>query len=231
MSAYYYLSIFDVHDSENKMKKLFSLLALVLLVVGCGGELYKYGNASPEPYVKHHTMVRSLYVDQSFTKQELAIIKQVVAEWNYTLNSYVVWKIEKVLINHEDEKRMRALAQDVAQKGDGIVMFALNHDNEMLEDIIDESDGVLAFVNGLGPRAHTMVVLQDRIGNKNLHKILLHEFGHSMGANHVNTESLMYPYYGIKQMDCIDKITAAQVATFFDLKLAHLNFCKVPDFE
>ncbi len=200
------------------------------VAMGCSGSFFEYRSVSAESKNQHFE-TKPIYIDKSFSKEDLATINLVVAEWNYALNGYMVWKIEPVAIDHNDKIAMGRLSKQIRQTHEGIVMLGLDHDDELVEDTIDEYDGTLAFVNNLGDRAHYMVVVRDRMGYKNIHKILLHEFGHAMGADHVMTESLMFPYYGHQQRDCVDKITAAQVATYHELKLAHMNYCATPNFE
>jgi len=209
------------------MKKLFALL-IVALMVGCvGTPLFGYTQVSPEEHNQNY-QVRPIYIDKSFNDKELADIQNVVKEWNYVLNGYLVWEIQPVAIDHTDKKALARLAKQIHQTHEGIMVLGLNHDDELIEEYVDEYDGTLAFVNNLGMRANLMVVIRDRMGHKNLQKILLHEFGHAMGGFHVGTESLMYPYYGPKQYNCVDKITALQAATYFDLKIEHMNYCSTP---
>jgi len=216
------------------MKKLFSLLLVLALMAGCGGVfsggLYGYRSVAPEAN-NQHFQVKPVFIDKTFNADELATINKVVQEWNFVLNGYLVYKIEPDAFDHTDAKALRRLAKKIGQTHEGIMIVGADHDDELLEESIDEYDGTLAFVNNLGERAHFMAVIRDRMGYKNLHKILLHEFGHAMGAHHVNTESLMFPYYGSQQRDCVDKITGAQVATYYKLKLEHINFCLTPNFE
>ena len=200
------------------------------VTMGCSGSLFEYRSVSAESKNQHFE-TKPIYIDKTFNKEELAIINQVVAEWNFALNGYMAWKIETVAIDHTDKLAMGRLSKKIRQTHEGIVMLGLDHDDELVEDTIDEYDGTLAFVNNLGDRAHYMVVVRDRMGYKNIHKILLHEFGHAMGADHVMAESLMFPYYGHQQRNCIDKITAAQVATYHELKMEHMNYCSTPNFE
>ncbi len=212
------------------MKKLLGLLVVLAAMVGCSGKFYEYRSVAPEAN-NQHFQVKPIFIDKTFNAEELATINQVVAEWNYVLNGYMVWKIEVQSLDHTDTKALTRLSKTIRQTHEGIVLIGLDHDDELVEDEIDEYDGTLAFVNNLGDRAHFMVVIRDRMGYKSLHKILLHEFGHAMGGHHVGTESLMFPYYGHQQRDCVDKITAAQVATYHELNLAHMNFCPTPNFE
>ncbi len=210
------------------MKKLFALL-IVALMVGCvGTPLFSYTSVSPEEHNQNY-MVRPVYIDKSFNEKELADIQAVVKEWNYVLNGYFIWQIEPVAIDHTDMKALTRLSKQIRQTHEGIMILGLDHDNELIEDVVDEYDGTLAFVNNLGMRANLMVVIRDRMGHKNLQKILLHEFGHAMGGRHVEAESLMYPYYGPKQYGCVDKITALQAASYFDLKVEHMNYCSTPN--
>ena len=209
--------------------KFFSLfVAMFLVVTGCGTGLYQYHSVDTEEN-NQHTRTFPIYVDKSFTPKEVATINQVVEDWNHVLNGYMTIRVEPVKIDHNDFKSMIPLLLTVKQTHEGLIMIGADHDDEIISDDLEGDNGTLAFVNNLGDRAHMLAVVRDRIGYKNLHKILLHEFGHSLGANHTNAVGLMYPYYGYLQTDCVDKITALQVANYYHLDINHMNYCSTPN--
>lgn len=82
---------------------------------------------------------------------------------------------------------------------------------------------------------HLMVVVGDRLGDRNIKTIIMHEFGHIFGCfdcYHINIKnSLMVPIYGKDQADCIDKISVAQVASYMGLDVNILNYCVTPNFS
>lgn len=213
------------------MKLICSLLAVLMLTVGCGGTgLYQYHGVEPEAN-NQHARTMPVYVDKNFNTYEISVIVNVVNEWNYALNGYMTFVISPRLIDSSDKTYLKRLDAQITRTNEGIMLIGVDHDNPMVKKVVDEVDGVLAFVNGLGESASVMAVLRDRIGGKNLHKILLHEFGHALGGMHVSAPSLMYPYLSYRQRDCIDKITASQVATHNGLDLNHMNYCATPNFE
>lgn len=205
-------------------------IALLAMVSGCGTTLYQYHSVDAEVNNQHYKIF-PIYVDKSFNAQELATVDQVVADWNYVLNGYMKIQVQPVKFTHSDETTTDTLLEKIKQTNEGLMMVGANHDDPLIENSVADGDGKLAFVNALGERAFLMTVVRDRIGTKNLHKILLHEFGHSLGANHIQAVSLMYPYYGYMQMNCVDKITVAQVASYYNLDLNHMNYCSTPNFE
>lgn len=217
------------------MKKLLlPFILLICLVMGlascCGTPsslMYKY-HSVPSATNNQHWRVFPVYLDKDLTKVEKSTIEQVIAEWNYVLNGYMKIQVMSSNVDHNSIDSLVDTAKQIFETNDGIMLLSVQHDNELLPMQVDDS--TLAFVNGLGDRGYILVVLNDRLGTKSLHKILLHEFGHLMGAGHVMTESLMYPAYGHLQKDCVDKITASQVATYRHLDLNHLNYCSTPSF-
>lgn len=207
------------------------------MVTGCGTHYYKYDSyrtsvpTRPDSYQEF-----PIYLDKSFSKEEERKFEEVVHEWNYVLNRQMKVILETDKFSHEDVDDVEALLEKNDNLQEGFIVIGVNTINDELGEKMD--NGSLAFVNNLGRRARFMVVFRDRLfgekghGHKDARKVLLHEFGHALGANHVNTDSLMFPYYGSgHQLDCVDKITAAQVATYWSLKLDKMNFCPTPDFK
>lgn len=222
------------------MKKLFGLFltfVLGLVVTGCGTNYYKYeGYRTEVPSRPDSYREFPIYLDKSFTDGEEGKFEQVIQEWNYVLNHQMLVTLEKDKFSHDDVDTIEALLEKHATLQEGFIVIGVNTLDDELGERLD--NGALAFVNNLGRKAQFMVVFRDRLfgekdhGHKDARKVLLHEFGHALGANHVNTDSLMFPYYGSgHQLDCVDKITAAQVATYWNLKLEKLNFCPTPNFK
>lgn len=224
----------QIRQFEGYFMRLLKTLCvcLVALLTGCSVSpgLYQYYNVSPADH-NQHMKIYPIYIDKSFDEKELATVVKVINEWNYVLNGYMRLEIEKEFIDHTDADSMNAVVSKIKETHEGIIIVGVNHDDEIVSDEIEESDGVLAFVDNLGDRAHFMAVLRDRIGHRNLHKIILHEFGHAFGARHVEAVSLMYPYIGANQSDCVDKITALQTANHYGLDINHLNYCVTPNLK
>jgi hypothetical protein len=221
------------------MRKLVWLLGLVMGILltgcGCGGSqtMYQYRSVDQAPH--NSTMkVVPVYVDKNFSGHNKVIIKNVIDEWNNTLNGQLRIEVKTWILDRSDEERTAALVSKINHTHEGLMILSVSEDDPLLSDF--ETDGVLAFVNSLGNQAHVLVVIQDHIGERNLHTILLHEFGHALGAFHVNARSLMNPYYGSgngrpsMQVDCVDAITADQVAGYYGLDFSRMNYCSTPEF-
>lgn len=206
----------------------------MVILTGCATTntplLYKYHRVEPEVNNIHFKII-PIYIDKSFNSEELTTITAVVNEWNYVLNHTMRLEIDRRFIDHNDSDAIDQLKEKIKIADEGIMIVGVDHDHELVSDVIEDSDGTLAYVNDVGLRANFMAVIRDRIGHRNLHKILLHEFGHALGGRHVETMSLMYPYVNHLQTDCVDKITAAQVATYHGLTLRYLNYCSIPNFD
>lgn len=215
------------------MKKIvIAVWLLALSMVACGGNasLFSYHSVAPDETFQDKK-ITPIYVDKNFSKENKKVIYDVINEWNVVLNGYnrievATWNFDKT-----DKAEAKKLRKSIRETNEGIILYSLKHDDPMLEDYIEDGDGVLAFVDALGRRAHNLVVIEDRIGKKNLHKIMLHEFGHAFGSMHVSSESLMFPYYSYLQLDCVDKITASQVATYNHYDLSKMNYCVTKNFE
>jgi hypothetical protein len=207
------------------------LVCLVLYTPGCGSNLYSYSNVSgPDKNYQHYKEI-PVYIDKNFEEAELEAILRATSEWNYVLNGHIKLVIKSTDINIK-EARVRGLIAQIRTTDEGYMILKLNHNDPLLDDIIEEDDGTLAFVNNLGNRGHVMVVIADRIGGKDLRSIVLHEYGHLLGAMHVMARSLMFPYYnGRSSYRCVDKITMLQVANYQQLDPDHLNYCITPNLE
>jgi hypothetical protein len=56
-------------------------------------------------------------------------------------------------------------------------------------------------------------------------QILLHEFGHALGAQHING-TLMHPTLGKEMTPCPDVVTVAQIAAWNNVDLKKLGWCR-----
>lgn len=210
------------------MRKTLCLLLLIIFsimlwVIGCGPQYWSYHQG----IIPTHIMVNRIpvWVDNSFSVIQRDQIDQAIAEWNMVFNGQIV------LQTNPSINRLEALHKlvEAERVGIGWVIISSNEEMLMAEGIIEEGDGILAFVYHLG--GHLITVVRDRVGSRDFKIIMMHEMGHLFGANHVNTISLMAPRYGSDQVDCIDKITVAQVAKFNRLSFDTLNYCLTPGFE
>ena len=68
-------------------------------------------------------------------------------------------------------------------------------------------------------------VIGDRIGRRDLTGVVMHEFGHVLGAGH-DGYGLMAPVYNANAGHCIDRDAAALVANAQHLQLSQMNWCE-----
>lgn len=205
------------------------LIALIIFCSGCSTGLYNYKDVTKESNIQTFKQV-PIYVDTKFTVQQKQVIFNVINEWNHVLNNQMRmevldWKFD---LNTDAGKNVK---KDIELTDEGIIILSVKSTDPILGKYENDGGQTLAFVDHLGNKAHHVFVLNDRIGKRNFHKIMLHEFGHTLGAMHVSASSLMFPYIGYMQRDCVDKITAAQVASYNNLNLQYMNYCVTPDFE
>ena len=213
------------------MKRLSNILllaaaALGLTVSGCGAGLWEYKQGETPSHIGTVKLI-PVYLDNNFSVEEETALKEAITEWNGVFNGQIVIRVDGTFDGKEGIKP-KLLSSYVRSEGWNII--ALESTDSAVADEIEPGDGNLAFAE---IRGHYMVVLTDRIGMRNLKVIAMHEMGHLLGAYHVNLHSLMYPHYGLIKdaVQCIDKITVAQVATVQNLNLNTLNYCVTPDFK
>lgn len=212
------------------MKRIAMFLMLTALIVAgsfgcCGTGMWQYKHGETPAHISNAKVI-PVYVDSRFTNAEIVAINKVMQEWNGVFNGQIVLKLDR---KFTDDMDAVVLARKIADTHTGWMIAKLESDDERLENAVEPGDGKLAFAIGLG--GHFMVVLADRVANHDVHTILLHEMGHMLGADHVFGKNLMSPNYGPGQTDCIDKVTAMQVAFFNDLDPKSLNYCVTPDFK
>jgi Matrixin len=189
------------------------------MLIGCTS-MWSYHDATA-PAIYHPTII-PVWVDRDFKQSDREAIAKATDEWNFVLNGQV-----KLVFSgyFQSDKEAMELFEGALKTGLGIIIT-----NSTSEDLDDDGElnGVLAFIPGT--MAHHMTVVKDHIGNRELKDIVLHEFGHMLGADHTMFSSLMYPAYSNKQYPCVDKATAMQVAEVLDLNIETLRYCKTPLF-
>lgn len=187
--------------------------------MGCTRMWYYHDAKTPDVY---HPINIPVWVDKDFNQADREAIIKAADEWNFVLNGQA-----KLIFSgyFDGDKEELVLFEQALKTGLGIVITS-----DSSEDLDDDGElqGVLAFVPGT--MAHHMTVVNDHIGNRELKDIVLHEFGHMLGADHTPFPSLMYPAYSDKQYPCVDKITALQVANVLNLDVETLPYCKTPAF-
>ncbi len=149
-------------------------------------------------------------IDRTFTLHERAKILRAVNEWNTVLNGQV--RLEISANDYDAANRPQVHAWTVAR---------IDSRNPMVGTAAMKRTLALTF----GTTTATVFVVVDRIGSRDLAGIMMHEFGHALGAGHNSGGALMNPYYTGDKQACIDKGAVVAVSASQHLVLDGLNWC------
>lgn len=160
----------------------------------------------------------ALYVDREFDEYERQRIVSAMRQWNYVLNGYVTFTARLL---PEDPSR-----QEIAQlrRSGGWIVAKVDSTHPITRQ--GEGRHALAVTVG-GSGGGFVYVIDDRIGRRDLTGVVMHEFGHVLGAGH-DGYGLMAPVYNPNTGHCIDRDAAALVANAQRLPLSQMNWCEVP---
>jgi Matrixin len=181
--------------------------------------------AVPYHYTQHPARASTgrtlmLYVDRDFDEGERQRIVSAMRQWNYVLNGFLQFRA--VLL--PDDPSAAELAQ-IRRNGGWIVARV-----DSRHPIARQGEGRHALAVTVGSRGGFVYVVGDRIGSRDLSGVVMHEFGHVLGAGHSHT-GLMGPVYNPANGYCIDRDAASLVAQAQRLPLQQLNWCVVPGSE
>jgi hypothetical protein len=152
-------------------------------------------------------------VDSNFSLHERAKILRAVNEWNHVLNGHL-----RLDISPESADVSAALAGR-RSRSDGWIVGKVDSRHPMMANM------KRALAVTIGTRKALVLVSIDRLGSRDLGGIMMHEFGHALGASHDPDGKLMHPYYTGNKQRCIDKGAAHAVAAAQRLPLDSLNWC------
>jgi len=172
-------------------------------------------------YTNHPTRASTgrsvaLYVDTDFDERERQHIVSAMRQWNYVLNGSVQMRAKLL----PDDPSPSTLSQ-IRRSGGWIVAKV-----DSRHPVARQAQGrhALALTVGGGPNGGFVYVISDRIGSRDLTGVVMHEFGHVLGAGHDNS-GLMAPVYNASGARCIDREAAAMVADAQHLAVSQMNWC------
>jgi len=158
-----------------------------------------------------------LYVDRDFDDYERGRIVAAMRQWNYVLNGFVRFHARTL-----PDNPTRALLARIKRSG-GWVVARVDSRHPMAR----QGEGVNALAVTAGGNGGFVYVISDRIGQRDLTGVVMHEFGHVLGAGH-GGHGLMAPVYNQAMGRCIDREAVALVASVHRLPLDRLNWCVGP---
>jgi len=182
-------------------------------------EVPEFQYTSHAATVAASTRTIPLYVDSDFDQGERQHIVAAFRQWNYVLNGFIRFdgrllpgdasktEVESIRRNGGWVVARVDSSHPVAQKGVGIHALAVT-------------------VSG-GRNGGFVYVIADRLGGRDLTGVVMHEFGHVLGAGHDNS-GLMAPVYNPVASRCIDYAAVAMVAQAQHLSMRDLNWCETP---
>jgi hypothetical protein len=172
-----------------------------------GGASVQY-TSIPAPASLMPTEAITIRIDINFTAGERTKIVEAVAQWNHALNGQIRLEVSAQPYNINAPSGMGAKTWTVSKvngRGPGLGTLAQAQET----------------TNGSG----VISVFADKLGNRDLGQIMLHEFGHMLGLGHENAGRLMSPHYANNAQQCIDRGAMQAVAQAKRLNFAAMNWC------
>lgn len=165
--------------------------------------------------------VLHLHVDRDFSQRERDNLVSALRQWNHVLNGML--RMEAWLL---PENPSAAELQRVRRSGGWLILRV-----DSRHPVAHRGEGLNALavtVGGSGGGA--VYVIADRMGGRDFAGVMLHEFGHVLGAGHGH-QGLMGPVYSAAASRCIDQASAGLVAQAQRLPLREMNWCEGPSHD
>jgi hypothetical protein len=200
------------------MKKLLMILMVIIGCVSCLGH-----QPPPFHYVQHNgysplaLRYIPVYVDKDFGELDKLAIDDAVRQWNFAMNGYVKLEVQSQPFDMEIDIIRKCLS------GGCWMIMKIDSLNPMVGAVDPTPETrTLAWANDIG--GNRVYVIRDRIQNKWMTGIMLHEMGHLLGAQHDNVY-LMRPHFNWEDYRCVDYQALKLVAEAQHIPMEHLNYC------
>ena len=156
-------------------------------------------------------------IDINFGAGERAKIVEAVKHWNHALNGQIRFEVAAQPYNVNTPAGATAANTWTVAKVSGRGVSPIPGRGPGL--------GTLAQAQELTNGGGLVAVFADKIGNRDLSQIMLHELGHVLGLGHENAGRLMSPHYAGNAQQCIDRGAMQAVAQVKRLNFNTLNWC------
>lgn len=163
-----------------------------------------------------------LYVDRDFDEVDRQRIVAAFRQWNYVMNGFI--RFDGRLL---PDDATRAEVEQIRRHG-GWVVARVDSTHPVAQK--GEGTHALAVTVSGGRNGGFVYVISDRLGGRDLTGVVMHEFGHVLGAGHDNS-GLMAPVYSASGSRCIDYAAVAMVAQSQHLSMRDLNWCETPRYD
>lgn len=198
------------------IRRMIIYMAMILGVIFCNceerkGESYIYLKQAPIE-VKEVRKI-PIYMDIGFTTGEGESIKLALGQWEATLNGYVRIDVVDESFNMEIEK-----IEEARRVGGKLIMKIGAYSNLIKEEAGKRTYG---FTNAIG--GDKVYIIMENIPKGEEYGVVLHEFGHIMGAEH--SHGLMGATYNLGMMACIDYEAVIQVGRYNGWDSSKMNYC------
>jgi hypothetical protein len=201
---------------------LIAAILLSTLPASAATERVGYTIGDGYRYTDHATpastgRVVALYIDRDFNPGEREHILSALRQWNYVLNGFVQFRAQML----PDDPSPVTLAQ-IRRSGGWVVARV-----DSRHPVAHQGEGTHALAVTAGGNGGFVYVISDRIGGRDLTGVVMHEFGHVLGAGH-GGYGLMAPVYNAAMGRCIDQDAVSLVARAQRLPMNQLNWCERP---
>jgi len=206
----------------------FGLLAAALVLSSPSANAAVGRDPAPDVYryTDHPTRastgrILQIYVDGDFNEGERQRIASAIKQWNHVLNGTL--RLQAELLPNASP---RVLAQ-IRRSG---AWFVARVDSNHTVARLPEARQAMALTVG-GSGGGIVYVIGDRFPAGELTAVMLHEFGHVLGAGHDDRGHLMASVYDRRNGHCIDRGAAAMVAAAQRIPVSRFNWCVGPGLE
>jgi len=173
-------------------------------------------------YIKQEAAITPLhiipiYIDNKFCITDKALIKTAIDNWNDALNGYLILKIISTNFIESKESIKRII------KEKSFVILQTYSDNEIIKERDIDDNLTIGLANKIG--GNIIHLVRDRLSEKDITPITMHELGHLLGADHTEEKYLMNYLYSKDRYKCVDLYTIRQVSEFWHLPIQRMNYC------